>query len=79
MSDLGKQLDKLIKEKKILIKYPRGYQQWKQKFEKACAETRGDVLKALEKVHGSNYPQGEPDPRPPEVPPLNSPLTDTTK
>jgi len=46
------QLLKVIKEKKIAIKYPKGYQTWRKKFYTTLRETRGDVNKALEKIHG---------------------------
>ena len=65
-------IDQVIKEKKIPIRYPRGYQQWKKKFDRACQETRGDVCKALEKVHGVNFPGGTVSPEPPTVPPKPS-------
>jgi cyclopropane fatty-acyl-phospholipid synthase-like methyltransferase len=51
------QLLKVIKEKKIPIHYPRGYQEWEKKFNQALRETKGDVLKALTKLHQGNYPQ----------------------
>ena len=53
---LNRPFDKLlleaIKEKKIRIKYPKGYQGWRKKFHSTLRETRGDVNKALEKIHG---------------------------
>lgn len=47
-----KKLLALVKEKKIAIKYPKGYQGWRKKFFSTLRETRGDVNKALEKIHG---------------------------
>ena len=52
-----KNLDEFVKENKIPVKYPRGYQDWKQKFEKAVRENKGDVLLALEQIHQGNYPE----------------------
>ena len=51
MDTFANQLDKIIREKKIPIKYPRGYQVWKKKFDQAYQETQ-DVNKALDKIHG---------------------------
>jgi len=42
----------VVKEKKIEIKYPKGYQGWRKKFYATLRETRGDVNKALDKIHG---------------------------
>lgn len=57
MYTMESQLLKVIKEKKIPIHYPRGYQEWEKKFNQALRETKGDVLKALTKLHQGNYPQ----------------------
>jgi len=47
-----KKLLAVIKEKKITVKYPKGYQHWVKKFHSTLRETKGDVNKALEKIHG---------------------------
>ena len=46
-------LDKVIKEKKIVIKYPAGYRQWKKKFEESFKKTH-NVTKTLDEIHGSS-------------------------
>jgi len=47
-----KQLGKLIREKKIKVRYPKGYQHWRKRFYTTLRENRGDVVSALEKIHG---------------------------
>ena len=47
-----KQLGKLIREKKIKVRYPKGYQHWRKRFHSTLRETKGDVPAALEKIHG---------------------------
>jgi hypothetical protein len=48
-----KDLDKIIKEKKIVIKYPAGYRQWKNKFEASIKKTHNVIL-TLDEIHGKN-------------------------
>lgn len=80
-------LNQIVRDKKIPIRYPRGYQQWKKKFDRACQETRGDVLKALEKIHGSTYSEGRKggkgtpkvSPKPPKVSPNPSEASQIVK
>lgn len=48
----NKLLPDIVKEKKIAIKYPKGYQHWRKKFYTTLRETSGDVNKALDKIHG---------------------------
>jgi len=45
-------LDKLVREKKIRVRYPKGYKHWKARFDSTMRETKGDVQKTLEKIHG---------------------------
>ena len=47
-------LDKLVKEKKIKVRYPKGYKHWRQRFHSTLRETKGDVRKTLEKIHGKD-------------------------
>jgi len=49
-------LDQIIKEKNIRVHYPRGYQDWKRRFEQAVRET-GSVSEALDKLESPNHPQ----------------------
>ena len=46
-----KDIDKLIKEKKIAVKYPAGYKQWKKKFDASFSKTH-NVSKTLDELHG---------------------------
>lgn len=46
------QLPNIVTKKKIAIKYPKGYQHWRKRFYSSLRETRGDVLKTLDKIHG---------------------------
>lgn len=48
----NKLLPGIIREKKIQVKYPKGYQGWRKKFYSTLRETHGDVNKALDKIHG---------------------------
>ena len=54
IKSLDKQLAKLIRDKKIEIKYPKGYQKWRKNFNSTLRETKGDVNKALDKIHGKS-------------------------
>ena len=56
-----KKLTQLIRDKKIKVRYPKGYQQWKKKFHATLRETRGDVPAALEKIHGKTPKKSEQD------------------
>ena len=44
-------IDKIIKEKKIVVKYPAGYKQWKKKFDASIRKTH-NVSKTLDELHG---------------------------
>jgi hypothetical protein len=46
-------IDKVIKEKKIAVKYPAGYKQWKKKFEASFRKTH-NVTKTLDEIHGKS-------------------------
>jgi hypothetical protein len=48
-----KDLDKVIKEKKIVIKYPAGYKAWKTKFDASLKKTH-NVIRTLDEIHGKN-------------------------
>lgn len=48
-----KDIDKLIKEKKITVKYPAGYSKWKKKFDESFKKTH-NVSKTLDELHGKN-------------------------
>lgn len=51
-TQLGDQLTKALKEKRIEVRFPKGYRKWRKKFYEALRESRGDVHQALDKVHG---------------------------
>jgi hypothetical protein len=46
-----KDIDKVIKEKKITVTYPAGYKKWKQKFEASYKKTH-NVIRTLDEIHG---------------------------
>lgn len=46
-----KDIDKIVKEKKIELRYPKGYKSWKKKFLVAYKEKK-TVIGALDKIHG---------------------------
>jgi hypothetical protein len=48
-----KDIDKVIKAKKITVKYPAGYKAWKQKFEASLKKTHNVIL-TLDEIHGKN-------------------------
>jgi len=48
----NKPLIKLVREKKIKVKYPKGYQRWRKKFYTTLRENKGNVVSTLEKIHG---------------------------
>ncbi len=50
-------LHKIVQKKKINVRYPKGYKHWKARFDTTLRETRGDVRKALEKIHGKDSKQ----------------------
>lgn len=51
-NQLGNELTKALKEKRIKVRFPKGYKNWCNKFHSALRETKGDVNKALERIHG---------------------------
>lgn len=51
MCNSFKDIDKVINEKKIVIKYPAGYTTWKKKFDESFRKTH-DVAKTLDAIHG---------------------------
>jgi len=44
-------INKVVKEKKIRVEYPKGYRHWKSRFEEEYAKTRS-VSGALDRIHG---------------------------
>jgi hypothetical protein len=53
-----KNIDKVIKEKKIHVEYPRGYANWRRRFNDEYAKTK-DVGKALDNIHGQEKKEGD--------------------
>lgn len=60
MESFGKQLDRVVREKKIPVRYPKGYQQWKQTFETSYRKTR-DISQAIAQADAA---QRAPAPQP---------------
>ncbi len=54
---LRNELDKAIREKRIRLKYPKGYRSWKKKFDAGLRKNRGNVDKTLEDIHGKSPAQ----------------------
>lgn len=51
-------LDKLIRDKKISVKFPRGYAKWKKRFNDEMRKSKGDVKQALDNIHGQTPQNG---------------------
>ena len=45
-------LPQILREKRIQVRFPRGYRRWRNKFYLTLKQTRGDVLKTLEQIDG---------------------------
>lgn len=44
-------IDKVIKDKKIRVEYPKGYRHWRRRFADEYGKTK-DVKRALDNIHG---------------------------
>lgn len=56
MFKLFSDIDKVIKEKNIEVKYPDGYTSWKKRFDESYKKTK-NVSKTLDEIHGKK-PEG---------------------
>lgn len=59
METFAQQLDRVIKEKRIPVKYSQDYHEWKQRFETAFRNTR-NVTKSLDIAESNNSPTQAP-------------------
>jgi hypothetical protein len=44
-------LPQVLREKRIRVRFHKGYRRWKKTFYQTLKQTRGDVLKALEQIN----------------------------
>lgn len=51
MFKLFKDIDKIIKEKKIKVVYTKGYKNWSKRFNEEYKKTH-NVKESLDKIHG---------------------------
>lgn len=51
MFKVFKDIDKVLKDKKIQVEYPKGYKHWKKRFQDEYAKTK-NVAKTLDNIHG---------------------------
>lgn len=50
-------LDKVVREKKIVLTYPKGYKTWKRRFDEVYKKTKS-VSQALDEIHGREPEKG---------------------
>lgn len=51
-------IDKVLKEKKIEVVYPKGYKEWKKHFDETYKKTHS-VSKTLDEIHGKQPNKGD--------------------
>jgi len=46
-------LPQILREKRIRVRFPRGYRRWRRSFYQTLEQTKGDVVRALDKIQGN--------------------------
>jgi len=53
-TQLRDQLNNMLQKKSVKVRFPKGYNHWRKRFHSALREAKGDVLKALDIIHGKS-------------------------